>query len=222
MIHHSTVLYADQSFVQPSDDEELNGLGSLMDQPDGSEEPSHDTKSEIANCSPAVTSESSDATPVTPPRMPPNRVSRARHLVPPALMAHFVSTCWGRGDLQFAVSCGVAPIVLPGCRGRKHNKTPKGQGPDSAPDPAGRDRYEYHTGHFYKIFEARIKKRHADALRFICNAISKHHSQGLTRMNRWVTRRVPCGYAWLDENRQCISDELLSICFSELAASGLF
>jgi hypothetical protein len=130
-------------------------------------------------------------------------------------------TFTGGGGFRPAVGWGAAPVCSAGRQPRKRNKVSKGKGPDSAPDPAGRDNYPYQDGHFFRVLEARTTRKPAEVLRFICKAINRHQPRGLSTMNRFVTRRKPCGYGWLDENRHCISDELVDTCFLELAAAGI-
>jgi hypothetical protein len=200
MITHPSVLHAGRSFVGPTDPE-LNRLRSLI-------KPAN-IEPEIPNCFSPATSESSDITAVGPPRVSPAPVfgipANVRQFVPPAVMFGVAHTLTGTDRRQH----------------RKCNKVSKGKGPDSVPDPAGRDNYNYQAGHFFRVLQPRIDKKPAEVLKFICRAISRHRPRGLSQMNRWVTRRTRCAYAWLDENRDCISDELLNTCFSELAEAGI-
>jgi hypothetical protein len=116
------------------------------------------------------------------------------------------------GDLQPPVRPAIALSYHPRFDLRKPNKIPKGKGNDAAPDPAGGDDYRYQNGYHFNKLKPFIHKRHAEAIKFICQAIHQYNPPGLRPKNRCVTKRMRCAYKWLDKNRDCISDELLNQC----------
>jgi hypothetical protein len=106
---------------------------------------------------------------------------------------------------------------------RKPNRIPKGQGKEADPDALGRDGYDYQNlSFFYRLLMARLgDKPHQPVTFGLCKAVIKMALPGLTEVNRWVTRRMPCAFCWLEENRQLIYGRVLDCCLHELATSGI-
>jgi hypothetical protein len=107
-------------------------------------------------------------------------------------------------------------------RPRRKNKIKKGEGPDARPDPEKRDNYVYVGKAFFELLRGRIRKSPAKAVEKLCQAIHRALPHGLTKWNRWVYRREPCAYYWLDQNRELIPDALVESCIRELALGGFF
>jgi hypothetical protein len=104
---------------------------------------------------------------------------------------------------------------------RRKNCIRKGDGPDSRPDPASRDRYSYMQGFFYAQLSGKMQKSASKAVFNFCKAVVKAHPPGLSLTNRWVYRRVACAYCWLDENQQRIPQAVVEKCMEELRGMGL-
>jgi hypothetical protein len=123
---------------------------------------------------------------------------------------------------SFAAGFEYPPQISSEPRPRRKNKIKKGEGVDSKPDLAGRDNYNYERGYFYPVLRSRIRKSPSMALRVFCKAIHAAFPYGLSLWNRCVTRRIACGYCWLDENRHYIPETLVESCISQLKTTGLF
>jgi hypothetical protein len=96
---------------------------------------------------------------------------------------------------------------------RKKCAVRKGDGPDARDDPAGRDHYQYDSGHFYAVltgyygshppasFVLGLCKFAADEKSDIGrSALRDEARRTMGPANRFVKRRLACGYGWLDEN----------------------
>jgi hypothetical protein len=119
---------------------------------------------------------------------------------------------------------GRGPRELPasGGRPRKKNAIPKGSGPDAAPDPAGRDHFEWKKSKFCMRLREQFTKHPAQSVCLVCRYLMCRWGGGLLKSNRYVTRRAQCAYAWLKENRKCgtISDEMVAEALQALRAEG--
>jgi hypothetical protein len=87
----------------------------------------------------------------------------------------------------------------------------KNQKPDARPDPF--DQYPYTTGHFYDLCMTVIEKELKMVDLFVlCTKIEKHHNDPIAHLlplsprNRAAKRRMANAYAWLEINKDVISD----------------
>jgi hypothetical protein len=226
MIAHLMGLDANQEFVQPFDgswdDEEYQ----YQAQGDGTE-PIQELALDSPFCvNSPVQTDPSDPAPFSPERL--LMQSRPEVVGPPILtLSGWVPP--GRGwtgpvsgeVLKGEDGQGLLPPTERKWVARKKNQVRKGDGPDSQPDPAGRDNYRYEDGYFYQRLRDMIQKAPAKVVIAFCKAVMRASPAGLSPTNRWVTRRVPCAYGWLDENRMFISEEVVEECIGSLRMSGL-
>jgi hypothetical protein len=103
----------------------------------------------------------------------------------------------------------------------KRNKIKKGEGSDARPDPAGRDKYDFQKGYFFRKLKPLVHKQHSKVVTSLCKLVEGQRPPGLSEVNRWVMRRMPCAYGWLDENRGSISEELFNNCIVKMVEQGV-
>jgi hypothetical protein len=103
---------------------------------------------------------------------------------------------------------------------RKKNKVRKGDGVDSrrnSPDPLNRDDYPFKGGHFWQLLIQRFGEKALNQKRpnCFCKELRDRLPSGTTaagRWNRFVLRRRPCAFAWLDSHEAVISDSMIDAC----------
>jgi hypothetical protein len=93
------------------------------------------------------------------------------------------------------------------------------RGIDERPDPMGRDKYPYPSGHFHPLLTAVIHRNPSKAVFIFCRAIMKANLPHLTPANRFVHRRISCAYGWLDENQHQIPENVVGEYLAQLQAS---
>lgn len=143
--------------------------------------------------------------------VPPSQVPGVAHPTAPAPPV---------GGPQSTVVCGPAPFG--GSRPRKKNRIPKRQGPDSQPDPRGRDRRDLQQSFFFKLLGPHIKKQHSQTIQKIGRALLLRGPPCLKdNWNQCVFQRMKCAYGWMDDNQEHISLELLNECLLEVGQSAL-
>jgi hypothetical protein len=107
-------------------------------------------------------------------------------------------------------------------RERKPNRIKKGEGADACPDPAGRDHYPFRGGHFHRrLLGTPVGRGDVQVLFKFCRAVLGWVQHGLSKENRWTFRRKSNAYAWLDENKDVISEEVIEKCLRTLRRNGV-